>query len=105
MVANENLNPISMSSYIKVFVLLIVLTSLTIIQPLVMHMELASTLYIQMGIAFIKIVLIVSYYMHIKGSHPFYKILVIGTTALLLSMYAIMAIDSYVRVTNNDIFN
>lgn len=101
---NENNHTINASIYIKIFVLLIVLTTLTILQPIVFHAELSSTYGIQMVIAFTKVALVVAYYMHIKGSKPLYKLLVFGTTALLFSMYIVMAIDTYVRHTNSDIF-
>jgi len=102
--SNEQNHIIDASIYIKIFVLLIVLTTLTILQPIVFHTELANTYGIQMVIAFTKVTLVVAYYMHIKGSKPLYKLLVFGTTAILFSMYIIVAIDTYVRHTNTDIF-
>lgn len=89
--------------YINVFMLLITLTVLTILQPLVVHMELAPTLMVQMGIAFIKIVMIVLYYMHIKSSSPVFKKLILSTILLLIVLYSLMAIDTYVRYGHHDI--
>jgi len=102
---NENLHKVDISVYIKIFIILIVLTTLTILQPIVFHSDLSGTYGIQMIIAFTKVVLIVAYYMHIKGSSIIYKRLIFGTTALLFSIYIIMAIDTYVRHMHNDIFN
>ncbi|MDX1808242.1 MAG: cytochrome C oxidase subunit IV family protein [Sulfurospirillaceae bacterium] len=100
---NQNLHPISRKMYFNVFLLLITLTALTILQPLVIHMQLAPTLMVQMGIALIKIVLIVLYYMHIKSSSSIFKKLIFGTIILLIVLYGLMAIDTYVRYGNHDI--
>jgi len=102
--SNEQNHVMDASIYIKIFVLLLVLTTVTILQPIVFHSELSNTYGIQMVIAFTKVTLVVAYYMHIKGSKPLIKLLVFGTTALLFSMYIIMAIDTYVRHTHSDVF-
>jgi len=102
--SNENYHMIDTTIYFKVFGLLLILTTATILQPIVFHTDLQNTYAIQMLISFTKVALVVAYYMHIKGSKPFYKRLVFGTTALLFSMYIIMAIDTYTRHTNSDIF-
>jgi len=102
--SNKNLHMIDTTIYFKVFGLLLILTIVTILQPIVFHTDLRNTYAIQMLISFTKVALVVSYYMHIKGSKPFYKLMVFGTTALLFSMYVLIAIDTYARHTNNDIF-
>lgn len=101
---NEDLHPIKASTYITVFMLLATLTALTLIQPLVLKLALASTLTIQLGIAFMKAFLIVAYYMHIKSNAPLFRILIYGSLAILGVVYIIMAIDTYYRYTPNDLF-
>jgi len=102
--SNEKNHIIDTTIYFKVFGLLLILTTATILQPIVFHTNLHNTYVIQMLISFTKVALVVAYYMHIKGSKPLYKRLVFSTTALLLSIYIIMAIDTYARHTNSDIF-
>ena len=101
---NEALHPIKASTYLTVFALLIGLTVLTLVQPLVLKLALASTLSIQLGIAFMKAFLIVAYYMHIKSNTPLFRVLIYGSLAILGVIYIIMAIDTYYRYTPNDIF-
>lgn len=103
--SNEKSHMIDTAIYFKVFGLLFILTIATILQPIVFHTDLQNTYGIQMLISFTKVALVVAYYMHIKGAKPLFKLLVFGTTALLFSMYIIVAIDTYVRHTNSDVFN
>ncbi len=101
---NEALHPIKASTYITVFTLLVCLTVLTLLQPMLMKLPLASALSIQLGIAFMKAFLIVAYYMHIKSNTPLFRVLIYGSLAILGVIYIIMAIDTYYRYTPNDLF-
>lgn len=102
---NEALHPIKATTYITVFALLVCLTVLTLLQPMLMKLPLASALSIQMGIAFMKAFLIVAYYMHIKSNTPLFRVLIYGSLAILGVIYIIMAIDTYYRYTPNDLFS
>ena len=91
--------------YYNIFFLLIGLTALTLIQPMVVDLDLGSTLIVQLGIAFTKAFLIVAYYMHIKSSSPLFKKLIYITIVLWIVLYGLMAIDTYYRYTPNDLFS
>lgn len=100
----NELHPIKASVYFNVFYLLIGLTVLTLAQPMVIDLDLGSTLIVQLGIAFTKAFLIVAYYMHIKSSSSLFKKLIYTTVVLWIVLYTIMAIDTYYRYTTNDLF-
>jgi len=100
----NNTQEIKQSSYINVFLLLILLTILTLSQPAIMHLELAPTLFVQMGIAFTKAVLIIGYYMHIKGAPSLFKKMIFASFILLAVLYTLMAIDTYHRYVSADYF-
>jgi len=100
----NELHPVKASVYFNVFYLLIGLTVLTLAQPMVMDLNLGSTLIVQLGIAFTKAFLIVAYYMHIKSSSSLFKKLIYTTIVLWIVLYTIMAIDTYYRYTPNDLF-
>ena len=87
------------------FFLLIGLTILTLIQPVMIDLDLSSTLIVQLGIAFTKAFLIVAYYMHIKSSSSLFKKLIFTTIILWIVLYGLMAIDTYYRYTPNDLFS
>jgi cytochrome c oxidase subunit 4 len=101
----KEIHPISSSVYYNVFFLLIALTILTLLQPIIIHMDLGSTLIVQLGIAFAKAFLIIAYYMHIKSSSELFKKLIYTSFLVLLVIYTIMAIDTYYRYTPNDLFH
>jgi caa(3)-type oxidase subunit IV len=84
---------------------LIGLTVLTLAQPMMIDLNLGSTLIVQLGIAFTKAFLIVAYYMHIKSSSSLFKKLIYTTIVLWIVLYTIMAIDTYYRYTPNDLFS
>ncbi|WP_024955724.1 cytochrome C oxidase subunit IV family protein [Sulfurospirillum arcachonense] len=102
--SNQELHPVKSSVYINVFYLLIGLTILTLAQPMVIDLDLGSTLIVQLGIAFTKAILIVAYYMHIKSSSSLFKKLIYTTVVLWIVLYTLMAIDTYYRYTPNDLF-
>jgi len=102
---NQETHPISASVYYNVFFLLIGLTILTLVQPIMIDLDLGSTLIIQLGIAFTKAFLIVAYYMHIKSSSSLFKKLIYTTVVLWIVLYTLMAIDTYYRYTPNDLFS
>jgi len=104
MSTQNELHPVKASVYFNVFYLLIGLTVLTLAQPMVMDLNLGSTLIVQLGIAFTKAFLIVAYYMHIKSSSSLFKKLIYTTIVLWIVLYTIMAIDTYYRYTPNDLF-
>ncbi len=101
----NKLHVIKESSYINIFLLLIVLTILTLSQPAILHLELAPTLYIQMSIAFVKAFLIIAYYMHIKESPKLFQKIIYTSFLLLAVLYTLMAIDTYARYVSTDFFN
>lgn len=101
----NKIQKISQSSYINIFLLLIVLTVLTLSQPAFMHLDLGSTLYVQMGIAFIKATLIITYYMHIKGAPKVFQRMIFTSFILLAVLYTLMAIDTYHRYLSVDFFS
>lgn len=100
----NNTQEIKQSSYINIFLLLIVLTVLTLSQPAFIHMDLAPTLYLQMGIAFVKAFLIIAYYMHIKGAPSVFQKMIYTSFVLLAVLYTLMAIDTYHRYVATDFF-
>jgi len=103
--SNQKLHTIDASIYIKVFIGLVILTGLTILQPIIIHMHYAPTLSVQMLIAFTKITLVVMYYMHMKGSSPLYKKMIFAIILLLIVLGSFTAIDTYVRYMNHDMFS
>jgi len=102
---NQNTHPVSSSIYYNIFFLLIGLTILTLLQPVIIDLDLGSTLIVQLGIAFTKAFLIIAYYMHIKSSSPLFKKLIFTTVILWIVLYGLMAIDTYYRYTPNDLFS
>lgn len=105
MSTQNELHPVKASVYFNVFYLLIGLTVLTLAQPMLIDLDLGSTLIVQLGIAFTKAFLIVAYYMHIKSSSSLFKKLIYTTIVLWIVLYTIMAIDTYYRYTPNDLFS
>jgi len=105
MSTQNELHPVKTSVYFNVFYLLIGLTVLTLAQPMLIDLDLGSTLVVQLGIAFTKAFLIVAYYMHIKSSSSLFKKLIYTTIVLWIVLYTIMAIDTYYRYTPNDLFS
>ena len=103
--SNQELHPVKASVYYNVFFLLIGLTILTLAQPMLIDLDLGSTLIIQLGIAFTKAFLIVAYYMHIKSSSSLFQKLIYTTVVLWIVLYGLMAIDTYYRYTPNDLFS
>jgi len=103
--SNQKLHKIDASIYIKVFIILAVLTGLTILQPVLIHMNYAPTLLVQMFIAFTKIILVVMYYMHIKGASSLYKKMILGIILLLIVLGGFTAIDTYARFMHHDVFS
>lgn len=105
MSTQTDLQPVKASVYFNVFYLLIGLTILTLAQPILIDLNLGSTLVVQLGIAFTKAFLIVAYYMHIKSSSSLFKKVIYTTVILWIVLYTIMAIDTYYRYTPNDLFS
>jgi len=103
--SNQKLHKIDSSIYIKIFIILTVLTGLTILQPALVHMNYAPTLLVQMFIAFTKITLVVMYYMHMKGAPSLYKKMIFGIICLLIVLGGFTAIDTYARFMNHDMFS
>jgi|GEM_PF-915044 len=101
---DETLQPIRAKTYVSVFFLLIVLTALTLLQPMLIDLALAPTLIVQMGLATVKAFLIVAYYMHIKSESKLLKTLIYSSLVVLVIIYVIMAIDTYYRYTPHDVF-
>lgn len=103
--SNENLETYSSSVYIKVFIMLTILTGLTLLQPVMIHMDYAPTMTVQMIIAFVKMTLVVLYYMHIKGASSIYKKMIFAVLLLIVVLSTFTAIDMHARLLHNDFFS
>lgn len=88
----ENVNS---GIYLKVALLLGVLTALTYFQHIVIPLSTSGTVIVQMFIALIKAGLIVSYYMHLKYESNVLKILAGISAFILLIFFIIVGIDAY----------
>lgn len=88
----ENVNS---GMYLKVALLLGVLTALTYFQHIVIPLSTSGTVIVQMFIALIKAGLIVSYYMHLKYESNVLKILAGISAFILLIFFIIVGIDAY----------
>ncbi len=103
---NEITQKFSSSIYIKVFFILTILTGLTILQPLLIHMNYLPTLSVQMLIAFTKITFVVMYYMHIKGASSIYKRLILAAMLLVAVLATFTIYDTHIRLLmHNDFFS
>ena len=99
---NEELK-LNQKLYIKIFFLLIFLTFLTIIQPIIMNLNISSQFSIQLFFAFCKAYLIVAYYMHVKMDTKLIKISIYFSIAVLASTFIVFFSDVLYRF-NNDLF-
>ena len=91
--------------FIKVFLLLIFLTILTISQPFLMSAELSQTVGIQMFISVVKTLLIGAYYMHLKYETPLFRYIVLIAIITLSIFFIITSFDAIYRNETYDFFN
>lgn len=88
----------------KVFFYLLILTALTLAQPVAVPMELAGTLWVQMLIALTKVYLVVMFYMHLKYETPLFKAVLWVAIITLGIFFVITASDAIFREMPNDLF-
>ncbi len=90
--------------YLKVFLALVVLTALTFLQPILISGSVADTVLMQMFIAILKTILIVSYYMHLKYESSLFKYIVILAMVTLSIFFIITSSDVIFRNESFDLF-
>jgi cytochrome c oxidase subunit 4 len=103
MLANYK-HDVDSTMYLKIFFMLLALTSLTFLQPLIIGDSLHTTVSIQMFLACIKTVLIVAYYMHLKYESILFKIIVLVAVVTLSIFFIITASDAIFRNESFDMF-
>ena len=91
--------------FLKVFMLLVLLTILTISQPFLMSTELSQTVGIQMFISVVKTLLIGSYYMHLKYEQPLFRYIVLVALVTLSIFFIITSFDAIYRNETYDFFS
>ncbi len=92
------------SMYLKIFILLLILTPLTFIQPYIFPVPLMGTVISQLVLALLKTSLIVAYYMHLKYETSLFKIIVLIAVVTLGIFFVITATDAFFRNSEFDIF-
>jgi cytochrome c oxidase subunit 4 len=92
------------SMYLKIFILLLILTLLTFLQPYIFPAQLMGTVISQLVLALLKTSLIVAYYMHLKYETRLFKIIVLVAVVTLGIFFIITATDAFFRNSEFDIF-
>lgn len=90
--------------YLKVFIALIILTALTFLQPYILPSSLHGTVTIQIFIACLKTILIVSYYMHLRYETALFRYIVLFAVITLAIFFVITATDAIFRNESFDMF-
>ncbi|WP_419765123.1 MAG: cytochrome C oxidase subunit IV family protein [Arcobacter sp.] len=90
--------------YIKVFIVLVVLTALTFLQPFILPSNVSNTVLLQLLISCLKTVLIVSYYMHLKYETTLFRYIVLFAVVTLGIFFVITATDAIFRNETFDMF-
>jgi len=90
--------------YLKIFVVLIILTVVTFLQPYVIPGTISDTVVAQLFIAVIKATLIGSYYMHLKYEAPLFRYIVLMALVVLAIFFIITASDAIFRNESFDLF-
>jgi cytochrome c oxidase subunit IV len=90
--------------YIRIFVALVILTALTFLQPLILPSSLHEIVIIQIFIACIKTILIVSYYMHLKYETALFRYIVLFAVVTLAIFFIITSTDAIFRNEPFDMF-
>ena len=101
MTVNHSMNA---NMYLKIFILLLILTLLTFVQPYIFPAQLMGTVMSQLFLAFLKTALIVAYYMHLKYETGLFKIIVLVAVVTLSIFFIITATDAFFRNSEFDIF-
>ena len=91
--------------FLKVFMLLVLLTILTISQPFLMSTDLSQTVGIQMFISVVKTLLIGAYYMHLKYEQPLFRYIVLIAVITLSIFFIITSFDAIYRNETYDFFS
>ena len=79
--------------YTKVLAGLLLLTLLTFLQPSWFHLSPGKTVEIQLLIAFMKVALVVVYYMHLRSEVEYLKWYVVMALVILMIFFLIVGID------------
>lgn len=79
--------------YTKVLAGLLLLTLLTFLQPLWFHLTPGKTAGVQLLIAFMKVALVVAYYMHLRSESGYLKGYVVMALVILVIFFLIVGID------------
>ena len=90
----ENLN---LKTYLNIFYLIVAITIISLAQPFVVDLNLASQFSIQLFFATCKAFLIVAYYMHVKMDVVLIRVFMYFSLSLLASFFIIFFIDTYYR--------
>ncbi|CAA6811812.1 MAG: Unknown protein [uncultured Campylobacterales bacterium] len=102
---SQNTDKINSGMYLKMFILLLVLTTITLLQPYIVPLELAGTLSVQLFISFIKAYLIIMYYMHIKFESSLFKGFLFMLIISVILIFGLILPDMIYRESVNDAFN
>ena len=79
--------------YTKVLAGLLLLTLLTFLQPSLFHLTPGKTAGVQLLIAFMKVALVVAYYMHLRSEIAYLKGYVVMALVILMIFFLIVGID------------
>ena len=101
---NTDLHVVDLNMYLKIFILLLILTILTFLQPFILSPSLTETVVVQMFLAIAKSAIIVAYYMHLKYESKLFKIIVLVAVVVLLIFFIITASDAIFRNEPFDLF-
>lgn len=101
---NRVIHEMTAQKYIKIFIALVILTALTFLQPFILPSSLHETVVMQIFIACIKTILIVSYYMHLKYETALFRYIVLFAVVTLSIFFIITATDAIFRNETFDLF-
>jgi caa(3)-type oxidase subunit IV len=83
----------SVALYTKVLLGLLLLTLLTFVQPPIYHLTPGKTIVVQLVIAFMKIGLVITYYMHLRSEKEYLKWYLVMAAGIVLIFFIIVGID------------
>lgn len=101
---NTDLHVMNLQMYMKIFIVLFVLTILTFLQPYILSPTLSETVLIQMFLAVVKTTIIVAYYMHLKYESKLFQVIVLMAVVVLFIFFIITASDAIFRNESFDYF-
>ena len=89
---------LTLKTYVNIFYLMIAITIVSLVQPVVIDLNIGSQFSTQLFFALCKAFLIVAYYMHVKMDVKLIRIFIYFSLSLLASFFIIFFIDTYYRV-------